>query len=1062
MAEAPLPDRKPRKSVAFSEGATIMDENGNINAAHLEDKTTAESHSTSTDKAVDEVTDLFAGLNKKKKKAPKTKTEDEVAPDADAPAVDAEFDASTLKKKKKKSSKPKPDADFDAKLASAGLEGDDASAAAATNGDAAAEQDGDIDKGTGIWAHNATTPISYALLLTRFFKLVNEYNPDILSSGSKSYKIPPPQCLREGNKKTIFANIADICKRMKRSDEHVTQFLFAELGTSGSTDGSKRLVIKGRFQQKQIENVLRRYIMEYVTCKTCKSGNTELSKGENRLYFITCNSCGSRRSVTAIKSGFTTGVGISRDSSTAKIIHIEAAQPPSRAWYSTCGGESIRAQNYHHHGRHTPRLQGTGSRMRPLAEDVVSKVIFHVVTMSDFSELLRKIAVPQEDIDFFSSQPCAIPYLARRGNDAAATAPFQPIPFVTRHKYHKDDTSDTFFSRTINSNDTIPRMLALFRTKQSNEAEAEASTAANPDLIVFVQLGNGLNGFRDTLHGGALASLFDEVIGLYQGEKDGAEVNDTVLAVAPADPVLQDSDPSATPPLFEPVDTVPLGALGKINAEPHFRSSLVSTLQRYKLNHTRDVKTKQRWAEIQQRESECRQTLLAPSSDTTSGPATKSRQEIFLKNVSAYTEYRSRILGWFDARPNIQDRVNQRSITVEEAKEVCLLFYNVMECGSLLEKEMASQDAGVEHWQAEDGLGCVPLDDAQVADERSIRSPPRPLESVLANIREVLSVDEILEVASRNILLSTHADDRGPEQHGQDMALRFNDPLAFVRAFAVPPSHPSHLERLIHTQPDVRLAILQWLVKIRMQVRNLTDLRRDMTSVAADRGHQFWSKTDLVELSEPNAETITAFMEAVEQRRHIISRFEGWLVDHAARFIPSTSPPHQPVSMTISISVAEARYMLGALSELVDAHAVVLSTVRVQVHLQLHLTLAHYTAATSTPANNTTDHNDRAFIFHQNMFSLARTYTRLLTCLPPDTSTPAAEKRTTMHDYLAACEKLRRVYTGMRLYVALNSEVGTHNSPAAVTPDEVSPQISKQAFLLLDERKDAYKSINTA
>jgi translation initiation factor 2 subunit 2 len=47
---------------------------------------------------------------------------------------------------------------------------------------------------------------------------------------------------------------------MKRTDEHVTSFLFAELGTSGSVDGSRRLVIKGRFQQKQIENVLRRYI----------------------------------------------------------------------------------------------------------------------------------------------------------------------------------------------------------------------------------------------------------------------------------------------------------------------------------------------------------------------------------------------------------------------------------------------------------------------------------------------------------------------------------------------------------------------------------------------------------------------------------------------------------------------------------------------------------------------------------------------------------------------------------------------------------------------------------
>jgi len=47
---------------------------------------------------------------------------------------------------------------------------------------------------------------------------------------------------------------------MHRQPDHVIQYLFAELGTSGSIDGNQRLVIKGRFQQKQIENVLKRYI----------------------------------------------------------------------------------------------------------------------------------------------------------------------------------------------------------------------------------------------------------------------------------------------------------------------------------------------------------------------------------------------------------------------------------------------------------------------------------------------------------------------------------------------------------------------------------------------------------------------------------------------------------------------------------------------------------------------------------------------------------------------------------------------------------------------------------
>lgn len=43
--EATFTERKPRKSVAFSEGATVMDENGAIiEAAHVE-KNTAEKHS---------------------------------------------------------------------------------------------------------------------------------------------------------------------------------------------------------------------------------------------------------------------------------------------------------------------------------------------------------------------------------------------------------------------------------------------------------------------------------------------------------------------------------------------------------------------------------------------------------------------------------------------------------------------------------------------------------------------------------------------------------------------------------------------------------------------------------------------------------------------------------------------------------------------------------------------------------------------------------------------------------------------------------------------------------
>ncbi|KAF4459731.1 hypothetical protein FALBO_13503, partial [Fusarium albosuccineum] len=238
-----------------------------------------------------------------KKKKAKT-DDDDAAPADDAAAPEEDGLDLTLLKKKKKKKAPKADNDkFIEQLEALEKEGDEPEEAPQE------EEEGDMNEGTGIWAHDETKSIGYSLLLQRFFNQLTQKNPDHTISGTKSYKIPPPQCMREGNRKTVFANIADICKRMKRTEEHVTAYLFAELGTSGSVDGSRRLVIKGRFQQKQIENVVRKYIIEYVTCKTCKSPDTELNKGENRLYFITCNNCGSRRSVTAIKTGFSAQVG---------------------------------------------------------------------------------------------------------------------------------------------------------------------------------------------------------------------------------------------------------------------------------------------------------------------------------------------------------------------------------------------------------------------------------------------------------------------------------------------------------------------------------------------------------------------------------------------------------------------------------------------------------------------------------------------------------------------------------------------------------------------------------
>nr|CAG4641934.1 EOG090X0AVX [Eurycercus lamellatus] len=144
---------------------------------------------------------------------------------------------------------------------------------------------------------------TYDELLNRVFNIMREKNPEMVAGEKKKFTMRPPQVVRIGTKKTSFANFSEICKMLHRQPKHVLAFLLAELGTSGSVDGNNQLIIKGRFQQKQMENVLRRYVKEYVTCHTCRSPDTILQK-DTRLFFLQCETCGSRCSVASIKSGF--------------------------------------------------------------------------------------------------------------------------------------------------------------------------------------------------------------------------------------------------------------------------------------------------------------------------------------------------------------------------------------------------------------------------------------------------------------------------------------------------------------------------------------------------------------------------------------------------------------------------------------------------------------------------------------------------------------------------------------------------------------------------------------
>jgi len=213
-------------------------------------------------------------------------------------ADDEEADvAAMLDLSKKKKKKKKKKADKDSGSSGAAVSGADLSAQEALLAKEDAAQEVVED------AYDRKGQYAYGELLDLVVDLLQTNNPALVDK--KKRNIKPPQMTMLTSKKTMWVNFQEICSMMQRSPEHVMAFFFAELGTDGNMDGNQRLIIRGKYVPKYIESLLRKYVVEYVTCEMCRSPNTCLKKDSGtRLHFLECSDCGSNRSVAQIRSGY--------------------------------------------------------------------------------------------------------------------------------------------------------------------------------------------------------------------------------------------------------------------------------------------------------------------------------------------------------------------------------------------------------------------------------------------------------------------------------------------------------------------------------------------------------------------------------------------------------------------------------------------------------------------------------------------------------------------------------------------------------------------------------------
>jgi hypothetical protein len=94
-----------------------------------------------------------------------------------------------------------------------------------------------------------------------------------------------------------------------------------------------------------------------------------------------------------------------------------------------------------------------------------------------------------------------IPWAAKLINDKRWT------PTESFNRFPKPTGEDSFFAETLDTGRTIRTMLTL---RPTGEKEGDL---VYKELLVILDLGDGLNGYPQVLHGGFAATLLDEACG---------------------------------------------------------------------------------------------------------------------------------------------------------------------------------------------------------------------------------------------------------------------------------------------------------------------------------------------------------------------------------------------------------------------------------------------------------------------------------------------------------------------------------------------------------------------
>lgn len=135
----------------------------------------------------------------------------------------------------------------------------------------------------------------------------NEYNdllkrarsqlPETIFETSR-FEVPRVQSRVEG-RRTIITNWNQLAEDLRRPERHLLKYFASEMATASTSEGH-RAIFNGKHSRHFLNELLKRYVDEYVLCDECGKPDTNFHTSD-RIIMIRCEACGAQRAARAVK-----------------------------------------------------------------------------------------------------------------------------------------------------------------------------------------------------------------------------------------------------------------------------------------------------------------------------------------------------------------------------------------------------------------------------------------------------------------------------------------------------------------------------------------------------------------------------------------------------------------------------------------------------------------------------------------------------------------------------------------------------------------------------------------